>query len=204
MALVKCPECGHDVSTKADACPHCGYPINKQSVATSEKVIKEDYPEPIDPSWTTEWNKKVRKTRLIFLLGWLGCVLLFVLFVVLYNVVLTKETYSSGHVYYRNKPIFIPFMVFFGVLSFGFIFVLIMVLIQSRIVTRKYDGYTILVCVALKSYLVIENKVQSTTVFNRYMYGELPNGKHVWATISAWDASVKMGIGSEHDEKQIL
>lgn len=28
MALLKCPECKHDVSDKATACPHCGYPMN--------------------------------------------------------------------------------------------------------------------------------------------------------------------------------
>lgn len=28
MALLKCPECSHDVSDKAMTCPHCGYPIN--------------------------------------------------------------------------------------------------------------------------------------------------------------------------------
>lgn len=28
MALLKCPECNHDVSDKAAACPHCGYPMN--------------------------------------------------------------------------------------------------------------------------------------------------------------------------------
>lgn len=28
MALLKCPECLHDVSDKAMTCPHCGYPVN--------------------------------------------------------------------------------------------------------------------------------------------------------------------------------
>src|ERR1019366_7228907 len=28
MALIKCPECGKDVSTRAAACPNCGYPIS--------------------------------------------------------------------------------------------------------------------------------------------------------------------------------
>lgn len=28
MALLKCPECGHDVSSQAFSCPNCGYPIN--------------------------------------------------------------------------------------------------------------------------------------------------------------------------------
>lgn len=31
MALLKCPECAHDVSDKAVACPNCGYPMNMPS-----------------------------------------------------------------------------------------------------------------------------------------------------------------------------
>ena len=27
MALIKCPDCGKEVSDKANACIHCGYPI---------------------------------------------------------------------------------------------------------------------------------------------------------------------------------
>ena len=27
MAIIKCPECGKDVSDKAVSCPACGYPI---------------------------------------------------------------------------------------------------------------------------------------------------------------------------------
>lgn len=29
MALKKCPECGNDVSTKAEKCPHCGAKVKK-------------------------------------------------------------------------------------------------------------------------------------------------------------------------------
>ena len=28
MALIKCPECGREISSKALSCPHCGNPIN--------------------------------------------------------------------------------------------------------------------------------------------------------------------------------
>lgn len=28
MALMKCPECGLQVSDKALSCPHCGYPLD--------------------------------------------------------------------------------------------------------------------------------------------------------------------------------
>ena len=27
MALIRCPECGKEISDKAEACPNCGYPI---------------------------------------------------------------------------------------------------------------------------------------------------------------------------------
>ena len=27
MALIKCPECGKEISDKASSCPSCGYPI---------------------------------------------------------------------------------------------------------------------------------------------------------------------------------
>lgn len=29
MALIKCPECGREVSDKALSCPNCGYPISQ-------------------------------------------------------------------------------------------------------------------------------------------------------------------------------
>jgi len=30
MALIKCPECGKQISDAAAACPNCAYPINQQ------------------------------------------------------------------------------------------------------------------------------------------------------------------------------
>lgn len=35
MALVKCPECGRQVSNQASACPNCGYPIKGLSSNTT-------------------------------------------------------------------------------------------------------------------------------------------------------------------------
>ena len=31
LALIKCSECGKEVSDKAESCPNCGNPINKES-----------------------------------------------------------------------------------------------------------------------------------------------------------------------------
>lgn len=39
MALIKCPECNHDVSEHAATCPNCGYEI-KNSKNTESKKIK--------------------------------------------------------------------------------------------------------------------------------------------------------------------
>ena len=29
MALIKCPECGKEISDKANQCIHCGYPLSQ-------------------------------------------------------------------------------------------------------------------------------------------------------------------------------
>lgn len=44
MPLIKCPECGKEVSNKAHACPHCGFPIEEMAV---EEVTKQSIGEPI-------------------------------------------------------------------------------------------------------------------------------------------------------------
>lgn len=43
MALIKCPECGKQVSDKAEFCPNCGYPISKKVNTTVR--IKVNAPE---------------------------------------------------------------------------------------------------------------------------------------------------------------
>lgn len=37
MALIKCPECGKEISDKAEKCIHCGFPINIQGKEGKEK-----------------------------------------------------------------------------------------------------------------------------------------------------------------------
>lgn len=40
MALIKCPECGKEVSEKAELCIHCGYPIAQTKSFDSAKTIR--------------------------------------------------------------------------------------------------------------------------------------------------------------------
>ena len=38
MALIKCPECGKEISDKATACPNCGCPIAEMSTSGLVKI----------------------------------------------------------------------------------------------------------------------------------------------------------------------
>lgn len=37
MAIIKCAECEHQISSKAESCPNCGYPINKKKLIVKQR-----------------------------------------------------------------------------------------------------------------------------------------------------------------------
>lgn len=41
MALIKCPECGKEISDKAESCIYCGYPLKEKVTIQSVQVRKE-------------------------------------------------------------------------------------------------------------------------------------------------------------------
>ena len=51
MALIKCPECGKEISDKATVCPNCGYPITTEPTIDSDadeeskgkKILRKEY-----------------------------------------------------------------------------------------------------------------------------------------------------------------
>lgn len=53
MALIKCSECGKEISDKADKCPNCGCPVKKQpyTVTINDTVVD------IDSIWENHSNK---------------------------------------------------------------------------------------------------------------------------------------------------
>ena len=62
MALIKCEECGNQVSTAATACPKCGNPIGSEGIGT--------------PLTTTQLTSKRLKIHIIFsaLAFWIGLI----------------------------------------------------------------------------------------------------------------------------------
>lgn len=53
MSMIKCPECGKDVSDKATVCPECGYPIENVLKTIEEEKIK---------------NQKLRTRKILLIL----------------------------------------------------------------------------------------------------------------------------------------
>ena len=197
MALIKCPECEKEISTYAETCPHCGYPIKKNEPA-KEKAV-ENFPKPKDSLWINKWKDKAVKVRRNWTLLFCASLLLVVLFVILLNV--DREVTSYGTYAKSGWMIMVGISSFIAFLAFA---LWINVLIVSKVRSRQCDGYTILVYVGFKSILVVEDVVQDSGILNRFLYGSLPNKKQVWVNISAWDASVKIGIGEQGDEKNFV
>jgi len=50
MPLIKCPECGQQVSTEAKACPACGFPV-AEKVSQSEPKPADELLAEVRPSW---------------------------------------------------------------------------------------------------------------------------------------------------------
>ena len=42
MALIKCPECNHEVSDSAETCPNCGYRLKENKTDDAASVIKDE------------------------------------------------------------------------------------------------------------------------------------------------------------------
>lgn len=188
MALIKCPECGKEVSTEAEACPNCGYPIKNNPAIKQE--AKEKCPDPINSSWIEFWKKRVTTTKIVWsIVAAINTVLLVLFAILLFN---------SYHMSFMVLTV-----IFAIIWTFVFAF-WIAVLICVRVRIRQYDGYTVLVYSGFKNRLIVENEIQDSGIANRYLYGQLPNKKQVWVAISIWDGSVKMGIGSEGDEKNLI
>ena len=78
MALIKCPECGKEISDKATTCPNCGYPIQPENNTKREEIENsfvrvEDVPITVDVS--PKPKKKINKS-IIALIAALACVCL--------------------------------------------------------------------------------------------------------------------------------
>lgn len=199
MSLIKCPECNKEISSAAKACPHCGYPINNNDIKTN------DFSNIGQPQWVNEWKKKLRFEKIILFFIFLAFLVFEIIVIILMNTDLEAVyySYSQEWVYYTKDVYFVLISIASMLLLLSFSFWVVF-LITSKVRVRNCDGYTVLVYNGFKGYLSVENKIHDSSLFNRHLYGKLPNGKNVWVEISVFDGSVKIGFGSEGHEHQII
>lgn len=72
MALIKCPECGKEISDRAEACPNCAYPITKinendtvvcKEAPNTEAEYRKDNPTEVDNSKSLEEELRIREEQ---------------------------------------------------------------------------------------------------------------------------------------------
>lgn len=67
MALIKCSECGNEISDKAERCIHCGCPIVRENV-----VLEKKEPETIPNNDGTPNNENLAMAIVALVLSFLG------------------------------------------------------------------------------------------------------------------------------------
>lgn len=181
MALIRCPECGNEVSTEAETCPHCGYPIKKGSA--NKNNYKSNSILSTNAIWVNTWQKKLRKLR----------VTLGIIFLVCLIICITVCPFLLG-VLINNYFVIGIILLYLGIFSFA---LFIVSLTRFRIKYRECDGHVVMVYNSFHNILVVDNVVQDKQLFNRYLYGTLPNGRKIFVTISHWDGSIKITFNGE-------
>lgn len=64
MALIKCPECGKEISDRAEACPYCAYPIvklNENNTVAQKELHNTETKKHIDNSSETDNTKSLEE-----------------------------------------------------------------------------------------------------------------------------------------------
>ena len=110
MALLKCSECGHDVSSKAPACPRCGCPVDalEQVTPTSATVDSYSSKEPIHVAKQQEILPEIDVFGAI--VGWLlGIPFLFLgMLFLLTGMIASREALIFGSTFVSIATLLLP------------------------------------------------------------------------------------------------
>lgn len=83
MALIKCPECGKEISDKSSACIHCGYPLSNAEQSQKHKKVK----------CVGTKNSKILIAAILIV----GAIILFAILILTHTICL-KHSYSDASV----------------------------------------------------------------------------------------------------------
>lgn len=81
MALIKCSECGKEISDKASACPHCGCPVATPPVLSQEEQDRQEQTARLQAEERQAAKKKQITALVVAILAILVCAVVVVFFV---------------------------------------------------------------------------------------------------------------------------
>lgn len=104
MALIKCTECGKEISDKAKACPNCGCPVEAEKPAVQEQseVKEHKHDEDMEKESKGKKEKKPSSKKTVIIVGVIisvaiiGCVIYFVLTADSRKYKSANDLYASG------------------------------------------------------------------------------------------------------------
>lgn len=109
MALIKCPECGKDVSNKAPACIHCGFPfdnVQKRDQCVIDGVTH-DLSSIRDRLLSADLNNKEETNQIVYDLGHLvGSISIYAaadLAKIILRTGEVPESYDGSHLTHKSK-----------------------------------------------------------------------------------------------------
>lgn len=114
MALVKCPECGKEISNKAEVCPNCGYPISRDNTDTEkgkeentnsqegEKTL-ENIEIQQDNLETTEKKSKKKISKKGIIIASICVVALLTVAIMYFVMTADSRNYKSAQELYKNE-----------------------------------------------------------------------------------------------------
>ena len=110
MALIKCPECGKEISDKAASCPNCGYPINAATIHTEngdDEIFLDEYKD--DKIEDTNSNTSSRLSKFIdIIIGshiWIPLVCVVIIVFIILILVFSRNRQQKNIQYSNNNNV---------------------------------------------------------------------------------------------------
>lgn len=144
MALIKCPECGHQVSDKASACPNCGCPIAFANSQPKSQTAQSITAKPVkEPEWVKKYKSKAKKRNTRIIISWVILIILGIVFTLLLCFDKEAVHYAYSRTSYHSKVVWIlfTFLCWFA-LFYDFIFGCIIIAV-GKIAVDYHNNHTI-------------------------------------------------------------
>ncbi|MEG2458174.1 MAG: zinc ribbon domain-containing protein [Bacilli bacterium] len=197
MSIIKCPECGKEISTSATTCPHCGYPLTTPTTVVINNTIA-------NADWVKKWKNKALSIKIIT--GIIAALFLaFLATSIVFYILNSGNSFNDSFV--SNVSSKFLYFSLIGVSAMGTLITValfITSLIRVRVKVKEYDGSIICVYTGgINNYLLIDNVEQYSCGPYRYvgyLYGSLPNSKRkVTVTIKISDMTIAISDPSDTD-----